>query len=73
MSIEKYIIERAYPGNHSDKYGEIEITSDNLIYTELQNTHSGMQCRNMKNEKLIHDKCRKVSKLIKEIDQLNQV
>lgn len=73
MAIENYQIRKAYPGNHSDKYGEIEILSDNLIYTELQNTHSGLQCRNMGNEKMIHKKCRQVSKLIKEIDQLNQV
>jgi len=72
MAIENYQIRKAYPGSHSDKYGELEIVSENLVYTELQNTHSGLQCNNMNNEKLIHDKCRQVSKLIKEIDQLNK-
>lgn len=66
-----YKIMNAYPGKHSDKYNEVEISSDNLIYTELQTTHSGCQVVNIKNSDLIHQKCRQVAKLIKDIDLLN--
>lgn len=67
--MDNYKINAAYP--FESKYNEIEITSENLIYTELQDTHTGLQCNNQKNEKKIHDKCREISKLIKEINELN--
>jgi hypothetical protein len=67
-----YKIEKGYPGNHSEHYGEIEIQSEGLLYVEVQDTHSGCQTINLANNKLIHDKCKQISKLIKEIDKLNK-
>lgn len=71
MAINTYVIKKAYPRNHSDKYNEIEIKGKNLFYAELQHTHSGCQTNNSENNDLIHEKCRQISKLIKEIDELN--
>lgn len=67
----KYIIQNAYTkSRHLNDNGEIEIRSDGLIYSELNNL-SGLQCLNMGNEELIHKKCIEISKLIKEIHKLN--
>jgi hypothetical protein len=73
MLQDDYKITKAYPGNHTRQYGEIEITSEGLIYTELQDTHSGCQSRNLDNNTLILKKCKEISKLIKEIDSLNVI
>jgi hypothetical protein len=51
---------------------EVEIESESLIYTELQMTHFGVQCNNLKNQELIRLKCRQVADLIREIDKLNK-
>jgi hypothetical protein len=67
-----YKIKKGYPGKHSEHYGEIEIESEGLLYVELQDTHSGCQSNNLENNELIHEKCREISKLIKEIDKLNK-
>lgn len=51
-------------------FNEIEIISENLIYSEIQNG-SGCQVMNLDNNDLIHDKCRKIADLIREIEELN--
>lgn len=70
--IDTYKISKAYPGNHSAKYNEIEILSDNLLYAEIGDSHSGCQCMNIDNQEEIHKKCRQISQLIKEVDALNK-
>lgn len=67
-----YTIQKAYPGKLADQFNEVEISSPNLIYTELMHTHTGCQVNNLENADLIHKKCREISELIKEIDKLNQ-
>lgn len=67
-----YIIKQAYPWQKGD-IKELEISSDNLIYTELQDTHSGVQVVNQSNSDLIHDKLRKIADLIREVDKLNKI
>lgn len=68
--MDKYKIEQAYPWQKENVF-ELEIMSENLIYTELGDSYSGCQAVNMSNQQLIHEKCRQVADLIREIDQLN--
>jgi hypothetical protein len=69
--MDTYIIKQAYLWQ-TENVVELEITSQNLIYTELGNTHSGVQVINMTNQKLIHKKLRAVADLIRDIDKLNK-
>jgi hypothetical protein len=66
--MDTYTIKKAYPWTSST---EIEITSDNLIYSEIGNTHAGTQTRNMDNNEEIRKRLIKVADLIREIDELN--
>lgn len=66
--MDTYTIKTAY---HWVNDLEIEIKSENLIYVESGTTHSGCQCKNMDNHDVIHDKCRKIADLIREIEKLN--
>jgi len=63
-----YTIKKAYPWT---KTNEIEITSENLMYSELNYTQSGVQTNSMENHSVIHDKCREIARLIREIEELN--
>jgi hypothetical protein len=67
--MDRYIIQQAYPWQTENVY-ELEIKSDNLIYSELYDTHSG--CQTMHNQKKIHNKCNQIANLIREIDELNK-
>lgn len=67
--IDSYIIENSYPDS-LNQLGEITIKSNNLLYSELGTSLSGCQSNEQGNDK-IHELCREVSKLIKEIDKLN--
>lgn len=67
--MDTYTIKKAY---HWTSTTEIEITSENLIYTELCDTHSGCQNSSTKNSDEIHKKCVQVADLIREIDKLNK-
>ena len=67
--MDNYTIQQAYPWQTKDVY-ELEIKSDNLIYSELFDTHSG--CQAMKNQKEIHKRCVQIANLIREIDKLNK-
>jgi len=67
--MDTYTIKKAY---HWTDDREIVITSENLIYSELGSNHSGCQCTNVYNQELIHQKCRKIADLIREIEQLNK-
>lgn len=70
--MDKYKIEQAYPWQKENVF-ELEIMSENLVYTELCDSHSGCQVVNVSNQQLIHEKCRQVADLIREIDQLNSL
>lgn len=70
MVINKYTIEPAYPISNG-KYSEVTIKSDNLLYSEVEDL-SGCQVRNMDNQKLIHNKCMIIAKMIREIEELNK-
>ena len=65
-----YTIKQGYPDVIQDE--EIEISSPNLVYSEIGDIYSGCQCSNIDNQPLIHEKCRQISGLIKEIDALNK-
>jgi hypothetical protein len=72
--METYKIKHPYLGEKLvGGFLELEIESEGLIYTELQTTHFGVQCNNLKNEALIRLKCRQVADLIREIDNLNSI
>jgi hypothetical protein len=64
-----YTIRKAY---HWTVDGDIEIESENLLYAELGEHYYGVQCASLKNHEKILKKCFKISKLIKQIDKLNQ-
>lgn len=65
--MDTYTIKKAYPWTRDS---EIEISSENLLYSELNNL-SGCQSMNKKNNELIRDKCFQISELIREIEKLN--
>jgi hypothetical protein len=67
--MDTYTIKKAYPWIKA--MGEIEITSENLIYTELGTMHSGCQCNNMDNADEIHKLCNMIANLIRKIEVLN--
>lgn len=71
--MDNYKINAAYPNGLYERYNEVEITSENIIYTEIQHSHSGVQVSNQENENQIHKKCRQVANLIREIDELNKI
>jgi predicted nucleic acid-binding protein len=68
--MQTYKIQKAYHWIEDTK--EIEITSENLIYTELGTTHSGCQCNNLENAEIIRMKCTQIANLIREIEILNK-
>ena len=65
--MDTYIIRKAYPLPGS----EIEITSENLTYSELMKSYSGCQSESIKNNDKIHRKCVKIANLIRDIEKLN--
>jgi hypothetical protein len=64
-----YKIQKAY--HWVDNCFEIEISSDDLLYTELLTDYSGCQCNNLENWELIRKKCGQIADLIREIEILN--
>lgn len=69
--MDRYLILPAYPWE-KNKYREVTIESQSLLYTELGDTHAGSQVTNQSNKELIHNKLKQVADLIREIDTLNQ-
>jgi hypothetical protein len=70
--MDRYIITHPYLGEKlKDGFLEVEISSDNLSYSELQMTHYGVQCMVSDEDNVIRDKCRQIADLIREIDKLN--
>ena len=70
--MDKYVIKHPYLGKEdSNGFLEVEITSENIIYSEIQSTHFGLQCVNKKNHNEILVRCKEVVNLIREIDKLN--
>lgn len=67
--IDDYTIRHAFPLVAGTN--EIEIESENLIYSEINLFH-GMQCKSRKNYDRIFKLCAQVADLIKEIDKLNK-
>jgi hypothetical protein len=68
--MDNYKIHKAYGWIEGTR--EIEITSENLIYTEIGTTHTGCQCNNLENAEIIRMKCRQIADLIREIEILNK-
>lgn len=66
--MDTYTIKKAYPWS-KNKHVEIEIKSENLLYTEIHDTHSGCQT-NSENTDKIHEKCKQIADLIREIENL---
>ena len=67
--METYTIKKAY--NFEDKMNEIEIKSKNLLFVEMDGMQ-GCQLINDKNRTQILNKLKQISKLIKEVDELNK-
>ena len=73
--VDTYTIKCCYP--FATKFNEVEISSNDLIYTEAttyygKHTFVGLQCNNLENAELIKAKCIQVADLIREIDKLNK-
>ena len=55
---------------------EIEIISDNIMYSEVglndKQVYIGFKCNNKENTELIKAKCIQVADLMREIDELNK-
>lgn len=69
--MEKYVIKQ-----ETERFPDLEIDSEKLKYSEL--THSlskqkdgGLVCMNKGNSEEIIKKCKKILKLVREVDQLN--
>ena len=71
MTIDTYTIKSAYPEPYNT-FNEINILSDNLIYSEVGSVHAGCQCNNMDNNDKVFEICQKISKLVKELDTLTK-
>ena len=65
-----YVIKKTYPAICDN--GEISIESENLYYSEMFASHSGCQCNNTENQDQIHEKCRQIVALIRQIEDLNK-
>ncbi len=65
--MDTYTIKKAY---HWTNDTEIEIESENLIYSEVENL-SGCQSRNLNNNEEIRKKCSEIADLIRDIEKLN--
>jgi len=66
--MDTYTIKKAY---HWTDRQDIEINSENLLFIET-NSLVGCQIRNQNNETQILNKLKQISKLIKEVDELNK-
>jgi hypothetical protein len=73
--MDTYSIKYPYLENRvmENDFIELEIVSQNLIYSEIGKTHFGLQCLNVDNDDVIREKCKQVADLIREIDKLNRV
>lgn len=73
--MDTYSIKYPYLENRimENDFIELEIVSQNLIYSEIGTSHFGLQCVNMDNDDIIRGKCKQVADLIREIDQLNKL
>jgi len=72
--MDNYKIKHPYLGKELQSgFIEVEIKSENLIYSEIGFEYIGVQCINQENHELIQKKCREVANLIREIDKLNKV
>ena len=61
-----------FPFPKSD-FNEITIISEDLYYSEIGGKHSGVQVTNLENNDLIHEKCKVIADLIRDIQKLNKV
>ena len=68
-TLEEYHVRQAY---WFSGIGEVEITSNNLIYVENGKTHNGVQCRNIDNQEEIRKRCQQIAELFREIENLNK-
>ena len=66
--MDTYTINKAYPWTHGE---EIEITSENLCYTELDSL-SACQSNSKENNKEIERICYYIAEMIREIELLNK-
>jgi len=70
--MDSYKIFHPYLGKElQNGFLEVEIKSENLLYSEIGFEYLGVQCMNPENHELIQKKCREVANLIREIDRLN--
>lgn len=68
----EYKIYHPFKGNPTPKGKlELEIRSERLLYSEVQDDWHGLQCENNDNHHLIIEKCKKIVDLIREIEELN--
>ena len=51
---------------------ELDIKSENLEYLELDKGQAYIQVKNLENKDAILDRCKQITALIREINQLNQ-
>ncbi len=65
--MDTYTIKKAYHWTN-----DLEISSENLLYVEFGQTHSGCQCNNIENQKAISIRCNRIADLIREIEILNK-
>jgi hypothetical protein len=73
--MDKYTIRHPYLGRrYKDGFLEVEIKSDNIIYSEIGKLNYGVQHSSTSdNEIKIGGKLRKIADLIREIDILNNI
>jgi hypothetical protein len=70
--MDTYTIKHPYWGKLlKNGFMEIEIQSENLLYSEIHMSHAGLQCKVVDETDAIKHKCRQIADLIREIDKLN--
>ena len=68
----KYTISPPYPWQIMEEDYELDIKSENLEYLELDKGQAYIQVKNLENKDAILDRCKQITALIREINQLNQ-
>lgn len=67
-----YTIKPPYPWQKLEDAYQLDILSDELEYSELEQGIHHIQVKNLENKDLILEKCQQITNLIREINALNQ-
>lgn len=68
----KYTISPPYPWQTMEEDYELDIKSETLEFLELDKGQAYIQVKNLENKEAILERCKQITALIREINQLNE-